>query len=130
MKHMNITKCLPITLTTIKEISNINMNYTTCKDVKRKYLQMIRSERKKCKNPCNVVEYSGRTQEFFGEGVEILKLIVSFVSEEIKVQEEYFIYSEVDLIGIVGGNLGLFIGFSFFDKIKQVISFVTNRLHN
>ena len=44
-----------------------------------------------------------------------------YVSNEIKVQEEYLVYGDVDLVGIVGGNLGLFIGFSFYDKIIQFI---------
>ena len=48
--------------------------------------------------------------------------------ESVKVYEEYIVASFVDIIGIVGGTLGLYIGFSFFDNtlsfFNYVISFV------
>ena len=46
-----------------------------------------------------------------------------YVSNEIKVQEEYLVYGDVDLVGIVGDNLGLFIGFSFHDVLGKIINF-------
>ena len=46
---------------------------------------------------------------------------ILFPTKEVKLQEEYLIYGIVDLIGIVGGNLGLFIGFSFYDVIKCIL---------
>ena len=49
-------------------------------------------------------------------------------SNEMKVQEEYLVYNEVDLVGIVGGNLGLFVGFSFFEKVKQIINFFIDKI--
>ena len=48
--------------------------------------------------------------------------------ENVKVYEEYIVASFVDIIGIVGGTLGLYIGFSFFDNtlsfFNYIISFV------
>ena len=48
--------------------------------------------------------------------------------ENVKVYEEYIVASFVDIIGIVGGTLGLYIGFSFFDTtlsfFNYIISFV------
>ena len=48
--------------------------------------------------------------------------------ESVKVYEEYIVASFVDIIGIVGGTLGLYIGFSFFDNtlsfFNYIISFV------
>ena len=130
MKYLSkFMECLPISLTTIKKLSNVTEEFPLCQKIIRKYWPIIRRQRKKCKNPCNIVEYVGRSQEPIDEnGIDTLNLLVSFVSDEVKIQEEYLIYSEVDLIGIIGGNLGLFVGFSFFDKIKQLISFITNRL--
>ena len=133
MKQLELSECLPIPLTTIKELSDTKYNFKTCLNASfsENHWDLLRFERSQCKNPCNVVEYTGRSQERLDKDDKTsLILIIYFVSNEIKVQDQYFIYSDVDLIGIVGGNLGLFIGFSFFDKIKQLISFVTNRLHN
>ena len=38
---------------------------------------------------------------------------------------EYLIYDLLDLIGAVGGSLGLFIGFSFFGLIVDAINFLS-----
>ena len=132
MKYLSkVIKCLPISLTTIKKLGNIPEEFPLCQKIIRKYWPIIRRQRKKCKNPCHVVEYVGRSQEPIDEnGIDTLNLIISFVSDEVKIQEEYLIYSEVDLIGIIGGNLGLFVGFSFFEKIKQLIYFMTYHLQN
>ena len=132
MKYLSkVIKCLPISLTTIKKLGNITEEFPLCQKIIRKYWPIIKSERKKCKNPCHIVEYVGRSEEPIDEnGIDTLYLIISFVSNEVKMQEEYLIYSEVDLIGIIGGNLGLFVGFSFFGKIKQLIYLITYHLQN
>ena len=78
----------------------------------------------KCTRPCNIVEYQGTTKKILGwgnfsHGATMINFF--FPTKEVKIQEEYLIYGIVDLIGIVGGNLGLFIGFSFYDVIKCVL---------
>lgn len=44
-----------------------------------------------------------------------------FLDDEIKVEKEYFILDLNGLVGFVGGTLGLFVGFSFFDILKQCL---------
>ena len=41
---------------------------------------------------------------------------------------EYLIYDVWSLIGTVGGALGLFVGFSFYDFVSLVIDFICKRL--
>ena len=41
-----------------------------------------------------------------------------------EVQQEYFIYGPLEFIGTVGGTLGLFVGFSFYDFIAIIIDFL------
>ena len=36
-------------------------------------------------------------------------------------QTEYFIYDTLSMVGTVGGTLGLFVGFSFYDFISMLI---------
>ena len=36
-------------------------------------------------------------------------------------QTEYFIYDTLSMVGTIGGTLGLFVGFSFYDFISMVI---------
>ena len=125
--------CIPISLITIQELSQIDPKLQICKNLTSigKQWKHVWKSREHCKNPCHLEEYFGRSQEWINHGKPgTLTLQIYFVSNEVKVQEQYFIYNTVDLVGIIGGNLGLFIGFSFFDKIKQMISFITNRLQN
>ena len=42
-------------------------------------------------------------------------------TELIEVFEEYLMYDIIGLVATIGGTLGLFIGFSFYDKIIQFI---------
>ena len=132
MKELGSFNCIPIPLITIQELSQIEPKLEVCKNLTlMEQFSLTWILKGQCKNPCHLVEYFGRSQQWTGYNKPgTLTLQISFVSNEVKVQEQYFIYSTVDLIGIVGGNLGLFIGFSFFDKIKQMISFITNQIHH
>ena len=46
-----------------------------------------------------------------------------------KIYSEYFIYDTLNLIGVVGGSLGLFVGFSFYDFIITMIENVLNKVN-
>ena len=37
--------------------------------------------------------------------------------------EEYLIIDSYGMVGVVGGTLGLFVGFSFFDAVTYVMTF-------
>ena len=135
MERFNESTCIPINLETIQVLSKFEPKYDTCTSPSSKSIMncwgLVNVLKNQCKNPCEEIEYFGRTHKWLDyETPDVLTLNIRFVSNEVKVQEQYFIYSTVDLIGIIGGNLGLFIGFSFFDKFKQMISFITNRLQN
>ena len=128
-KHLEASNCIPIQFTTVKKQSGLETQIKTCKNVSTNLFEYFLTARKYCKNPCHVVEYFGRSQEWIGHGLPgTLTLNIYFVSNDVKVQEQYFIYSTVDLIGIVGGNLGLFMGFSFFGYIGQFLSYIKDKL--
>ena len=42
--------------------------------------------------------------------------------------QEYRIYDEVGLIGTVGGSLGLFLGFSFYDFISEILDHIWKKI--
>ena len=51
--------------------------------------------------------------------------------EEIQVQTEYLIYDFNGLLGFIGGTLGLFIGFSFYGLLTDLIntaSFISQKV--
>ena len=47
-------------------------------------------------------------------------------SETKTIKEEYYVYDPPALVGTIGGSLGLFLGFSFYDclKVKSLIFFL------
>ena len=45
-----------------------------------------------------------------------------------KIYSEYFIYDAFNLIGVIGGTLGLFVGFSFYNCIMAMIENVLNKM--
>ena len=45
------------------------------------------------------------------------------VPETMTLREEYYTVPLLDLIGLVGGTLGMFIGFSFYGSISDILSF-------
>ena len=47
-----------------------------------------------------------------------------FETMELQVKEEYVIYDFVGMISSIGGNLGLFIGFSFFDAFCWLLDLI------
>ena len=65
-------------------------------------------------------------------GLFITKSFVSCVNttannvERIKTFKEYLIYGVTDVIGFVGGTLGLFIGFSFLDSVMRIVNTFKN----
>ena len=53
-----------------------------------------------------------------------LQVFVNFHHMTKFINEEYLVYTFAGLVGNVGGNLGLFLGFSFFDLILKMLSFL------
>ena len=45
-----------------------------------------------------------------------------------QMQIEYAIYDTLSLVGTIGGTLGLFVGFSFYDFIAMIIDFLFDKL--
>ena len=53
-----------------------------------------------------------------------------FETMELQVKEEYVIYDFVGMISSIGGNLGLFIGFSFFDAFCWLVDLIQKWISN
>ena len=81
-----------------------------------------------CKEQCQNLEYSGQITETvqvmtnfphdIGQRVDLSLQSTSLYRTII---EEYKIYDEVALIGSIGGSLGLFLGFSFYGVLSDVL---------
>ena len=76
-----------------------------------------------CPKACTVFEYHGEHETSNDQGINIRTIGFDYWmgSSEIKLQTEYLVYDLNGLVGFVGGTLGLFLGFSFFEVIKIIL---------
>ena len=82
-----------------------------------------------CQKPCNVTEYRGYVRRLalpMKENLTYVGIINS--SNTVTFNQEVLIYDILNFIGSVGGSLGLFIGFSFFDCGQAIFRFLCQKL--
>ena len=88
--------------------------------------------KKNCPKQCHIKEYevSSSLAKFKHNTNHNWTIImpISVPSDKIKVKEEYQVYDFIGMVGTVGGSLGLFIGFSFFDAICYLVDFIALKL--
>ena len=59
--------------------------------------------------------------DFYDTVSNVSAFYISFKSNIVKRHQEYRVYDEIGVITSVGGSLGLFIGFSFFEMICRLV---------
>ena len=79
----------------------------------------------KCLKPCKETTYKDSVAKlvepmYLKEGKNIAFFEI-FMSNVQKVEKEVLVYDTNDMIGTIGGSLGLFLGFSFFDVICKCL---------
>ena len=121
-RHMS---CLPIDFETIKQLSG-NFTIPMCSEPAEfsqwyEMVDLLNIAKQFCKKSCKITNY---------KGISKIWIEYSYISNEIQVQHEYFIYGIDELIGSVGGILGLFIGFSFVDFLLKIINSVKDNVIN
>ena len=82
----------------------------------------------KCLKACTVEEYKGRVdfEDFRPEESSLFQLIFRYSPPyKVLVTQEYLIYDFIGLVGSVGGTMGIFIGFSFYDVFSRITAFLT-----
>ena len=135
-RFMNETRflpCLPIRYKTIMKLGSIQP-IPICQDSKKEIWRSLTSKWNKiltnCPYSCMQTEYRGKMKSLDGyfnysksTGLDYL-----YLSRLIEVHTEYSIYELHDVIGSVGGTLGLFIGFSFLGLLKYFFETVKNYL--
>ena len=84
---------------------------------------------KHCPKLCNIVQYSGKLSMVYnrGQGPYDYSFRYRFAPPHTeKIFEEYLIYDIVNMVGSVGGNLGMWIGFSFTGIFSKLIKMILN----
>ena len=131
MKSLNITNsntCCPIDY---KSLINQSMNDTIkiCHDNFsvnwwHKLRIILINAISKTAKPCTINEYDGDLRTFYEYMPNDWHIQVdyTFKSDELLTRQEYLVTDETRLIGTVGGTMGLFIGFSFLDMLKKLMT--------
>ena len=83
------------------------------------------NEFSKCPKPCKITTYKGSELDLVdlqylkkGQTLGHFELEMIYVR---RIEKEVLVYDTNDMIGAVGGSLGLFLGFSFFDVISKCL---------
>ena len=58
----------------------------------------------------------------------LIQLAFDFASDKRTIHEEIYIFDEIGLPSSIGGSLGLFIGFSFFSYISEIMDLVVKQI--
>ena len=87
--------------------------------------------KKPCRGLCHNIGYDIEIFEYKEQPVNRLgnfqKDLYLSANPERKVYQEYYIYDGLAMVGSIGGSLGLFIGFSFFDFLCLVLDFLCEK---
>ena len=124
MEVYNDTQCLVPSLKTIYKLANRTEFIPLCGKVSLADWRWQRMAKlmQECLEPCKSLEFQGIVRKSRkGTDSKSMVMHISFNSYNVEVHEQYLVYGEVDLVGIIGGNLGLFIGFSFSGFFDQTI---------
>ena len=131
--------CIPVLYKNYGELYNTDSNGTllpVCKigaDNKcmatNGFLTNLKIGSRKCVTSCLIKEYNGVVYEKINTNLEsdTIKWGIRIPSIDIKVQEEYLIYDFIGFVGTVGGTLGLFVGFSFYDFVQFFVEKVNQK---
>ena len=115
--------CVPFqkNLAFMKNISIPNCNYPLFDSTSSCYTDLFETHAwSYCTKSCNTLQYEGVVVY---ESKDYKKTEIQFWVKPsvMKVHEEYLLYNTIGMIGSIGGTLGLFVGFSFFNVALFVI---------
>ena len=134
MKNIfNDISCIPIEFSTLYGLSSNDHSFPLCTE------QVLQNFKKAlvllelydtCSKACTTFQYTGEmNSQYTGFTNNSREVYIGYwfnYDDEVEVFEEYLIYEITSVIGSIGGTLGLFIGFSFFDISTKLINIFKN----
>ena len=135
MNKSNDFSCMPLEFFTLYRLSGNRKPFTLCNEYDVHNFIKLSENLGKCLKACTTFQYSGTMiPQFKGGFTNNSRLVVLGYwfnyNDEVEVLEEYLIYEITNVIGSVGGTLGLFIGFSFLDLTTKLISIFKDNVLN
>ena len=124
----NSTTCLPIDYKSLVNQSK-NNSFKICHDeFSANWWHKLRikliNETSKTTKPCKIHQYDGDLRTFYEymPNEYHIQVDYTFKSDELVTRQEYLVIDDIQLIGTVGGTMGLFIGFSFLDILQKCMT--------
>ena len=138
MKNIsNEISCIPIEFSTIYSVSGVDNTLPICTEQVvenyNKAFSLFPNLLDTCSKACETFQYTGTMKQYhnFTNNSRVVHLSYWFNHEdEVEVFEEYQIYEITSVIGSIGGTLGLFVGFSFFDISAKLINIFKDHFLN
>ena len=127
-------KCIPIQMKGFNYV-NKSISIPNCEKIEDeicnggpKVWNPIEEEFQKCLMPCKLITYKDgklelREPSFLKTGPTLanIELLMNRIR---KIEKQALVYDTNDVIGAIGGSLGLFLGFSFFDVISKCLDLI------
>ena len=120
--------CIPIEFSSLYRLSGNDDTFPLCTEqVLQNFKKALAFEDllETCSKACTTFQYTGELttilKGFINNSREVVIGYWFNYRGEIEVLEEYLIYEITSVIGSIGGTLGLFVGFSFFDISAKLI---------
>ena len=127
-------KCIPIQMTGFNYV-NKSTSIPNCTKLEDEICNggpnvwsTIEEEFQKCPKPCKIISYKDsqlelREPSFLKTGPTLanIELVMNRIR---KIEKQALVYDTNDVIGAIGGSLGLFLGFSFFDVISKCLDLI------
>ena len=133
----NDTSCIPIEFSTLYGLSSNNHSFPLCTEQVLQNFQKALAFQElfdTCSKACTTFQYTGEmNSQFTGFTNNSREVYIGYwfnYEDEVEVFEEYLIYEITSVIGSIGGKLGLFVGFSFFDISTNLINILKDHFLN
>ena len=131
MNETRLLPCMPIRYKTIMKLSGVQP-IPICQDSKKEMWKSLEKIWNKflttCPNSCTQFQFQGKMKSLDGyfNNSKSTGLDYLYLSGYIEVHKEYLVYELDDVVGSIGGTLGLFIGFSFLGLFKHFFEAIKN----
>ena len=125
------TKCIPIQMKGFKYI-NESVNLKDCTKIEDeiciggpKIWKNLKKLYFKCPMPCKLNSYGlsqvEQVSSVYNDVNQNEAILTIHIMETRKITTEVLLYDTNDMIGAIGGSLGLFLGFSFFQSLSKCV---------
>ena len=114
------TKCTSVFLNTLNTLPPCDTKEE--ENCIHNYINLATLNQKSCQIECKITEFTGKIRSNGKSRENSTNLWILKPKMRI-ITKEYLIYNVVGMIGTIGGSLGLFLGFSFYGAISDLLEF-------